>query len=136
VARRDRSWLPLLRDGAPSGHRSCRRHPSDAFAERLELHHLGLHLPDARQPSAPWVRLAERLRESKRRSDCIAPLLSDALAALALPARWTRTAGPYWLANAAVAAKLRQFVPLSVALSDENGFTPMPICVKVSTRRP
>ena len=94
-----------------------------------------LPLSDALRASKPLALLAERLRESKRRFDCIAPVL---------PARWSASAQPGpvdehgWTvlaANAAVAAKLRQLVPLLAARMDESGFTTLPIRVKVSVER-
>lgn len=92
-----------------------------------------LSLSAALQSSEPLVRLAERLRESKRRFDCITPLLPEALAAQARPGPvdahgWTLLAG-----NAAVAAKLRQLVPLLATRLTEHGFSDLPLRVKVST---
>jgi hypothetical protein len=90
-----------------------------------------LPLSDALQASEPLARLAERLRESKRRFQCIAPVMPGALAAQAQPGPvdvhgWTVLA-----ANAAVAAKLRQLVPLFVARLAEHGFSDLPLRVKV-----
>jgi hypothetical protein len=90
-----------------------------------------LPLSDALQASEPLARLAERLRESKRRFDCIAPVLPGALAAQAKPGPvdvhgWTVLA-----ANAAVAAKLRQLVPLLAAELDKAGLAALPIRIKV-----
>jgi hypothetical protein len=94
-----------------------------------------LPLADALQASEPLARLAERLRESKQRFDCIAPVLPDGLAALTQPGPvdvhgWTVLA-----ANAAVAAKLRQLVPLLAARLSEHGFTELPLRVKVQSPR-
>jgi hypothetical protein len=94
-----------------------------------------LPLADALQASEPLARLAERMRESKRRFDCITPLLHGGLAAHAQPGPvdvhgWTVLA-----ANAAVAAKLRQLVPLFVAQLAEHGFAPLPLRVKVQNHR-
>jgi hypothetical protein len=95
-----------------------------------------LPLADALQSSEPLARLAERLRESKRRFECIAPVLPDALATQARPGPvdghgWTVLAG-----NAAVAAKLRQLVPLFAARLAEAGFADLPLRVKVHNDRP
>jgi hypothetical protein len=94
-----------------------------------------LPLSDALQASKPLARLAERLRESKRRFDCIAPVLPDVLAAQAQPGPvdvhgWTVLA-----ANAAVAAKLRQLVPLLASRLAEHGFSDLPLRVKVQNHR-
>ena len=94
-----------------------------------------LPLADALQASEPLARLAERVRESKRRFDCITPVLPDDLAARAQPGPvdvhgWTVLA-----ANAAVAAKLRQLVPLLAARLAEQGFSDLPLRVKVHTPR-
>jgi len=93
-----------------------------------------LPLADALQSSEPLARLAERLRESKRRFDCIASVLPGALAAQARPGPvdplgWTVLAG-----NAGVAAKLRQLVPLLEVRLAEHGFAQLPIRVKVQQK--
>jgi len=94
-----------------------------------------LPLADALQASEPLARLAERMRESKRRFDCIEPVLPNDLAAHARPGPvdghgWTLLA-----ANPAVAAKLRQLVPLFVARLAEHGFADLPLRVKVQHNR-
>ena len=88
-------------------------------------------LSDALQGSEPLARLAERLKESRRRFECIEALLPPLLAAQALPGPvdahgWTLLAH-----TPAVAAKLRQLVPLFVARLSEQGFTDLPLRVKV-----
>jgi hypothetical protein len=93
-----------------------------------------LPLYDALQASEPLVRLAERLRDSKRRFHCIAPLLRDGLATLALPGPLDAHGWTVLAANAAVAAKLRQLVPLFVARLAEHGFSELPLRVKVQQR--
>jgi len=95
-----------------------------------------LPLSDALQASEPLARLAERLRESKRRFDCIAPMLPGALATQAQPGPvdvhgWTVLA-----ANPAVAAKLRQLVPLLAAALDKAGHAALPIRIKVQPGNP
>lgn len=94
-----------------------------------------LPLADALHASRPLALLAERMRESKRRFDCIAPVLPDGLAAQAEPGPvdvhgWTLLA-----ANAAVAAKLRQLVPLFEERLQLQGCLALPIRIKVRTRR-
>jgi hypothetical protein len=90
-----------------------------------------LPLADALQASEPLVRLAERLRESKRRFECIAPLLPEALAAQAQPGPVDVNGWTVLAANAAVAAKLRQLVPLFDAELAQRGFATLVIRVKV-----
>lgn len=93
-------------------------------------------MADALHASEPLARLAERLRESKRRFDCIAPALPDALAAHALPGPLDAHGWTVLAENAAVAAKLRQLVPLLAQRLAEHGFAVLPLRVKVSTPRP
>src|SRR5215831_2124116 len=91
-------------------------------------------LADALQSSEPLARLAERLKDSKRRFECIEAVLPPLLAAQAQPGPvdahgWTllaRTPG--------VAAKLRQLVPLFEAQLTEAGHGPLPIRIKVQPR--
>ena len=90
-----------------------------------------LPLADAMRSSKPLALLAERLRESKRRFDCIAPVLPDALAPHARPGPVDEHGWTVLAANAAVAAKLRQLVPLFVARLAEQGFKDLPLRVKV-----
>ena len=94
-----------------------------------------LPLSDALRASKPLALLAERLRESKRRFDCIAPVLPDALAVQAQPGPVDEHGWTVLAANAAVAAKLRQLVPLLAARLVEQGFGDLPLRVKVHTRR-
>jgi hypothetical protein len=94
-----------------------------------------LPLSDALQASEPLARLAERLRESKRRFECIAPVLPGALAAQAQPGPVDEHGWTVLAANAAVAAKLRQLVPLFAARLAEQGFAELPLRVKVQNHR-
>ena len=91
-------------------------------------------LADALQGSAPLQRLAERVRESKKRFACIQGLLPAPLGADVEPGPvdedgWTLLAG-----TSAVAAKLRQLVPLLQGQLEERGFLTVPIRVKVTQR--
>ena len=88
-------------------------------------------LADALQDSEPLARLAERLKDSRRRFECIEALLPPSLAAQAKPGPvdvhgWTLLAR-----TPAGAAKLRQLVPLLQAHLAEHGFRMAPIRVKV-----
>ena len=94
-----------------------------------------LPLADALQASEPLARLAERLRESKRRFDCIAPVLPNGLAAHAQPGPVDAHGWTVLAANAAVAAKLRQLVPLLAARLVEHKFDDLPLRVKVQSNR-
>ena len=93
-----------------------------------------LPLADAMRSSKPLALLAERLRESKRRFDCIAPVLPNALAAHARPGPVDEHGWTLLAANAAVAAKLRQLVPLFVARLAEHGFAELPLRVRIRSR--
>jgi hypothetical protein len=90
-----------------------------------------LPLAEALRSSKPLALLAERLRESKRRFDCIAPVLPSALAAQARPGPVDEHGWTVLVANAAVAAKLRQLVPLMAARLSEQGFADVPLRVRV-----
>ena len=94
-----------------------------------------LPLADALQASEPLARLAKRLRESKRRFDCIVPVLPELLAAQAQPGPVDAHGWTVLAANAAVAAKLRQLVPLLAARLAEQGFSDLPLRVKVQNHR-
>ena len=89
----------------------------------------------AMQASQPLALLAERLRESKRRFDCIAPVLPDALAGQTQPGPVDEHGWTLLAANAAVAAKLRQLVPLFAARLAERGFEELQLRVKVQNQR-
>ena len=93
-----------------------------------------LPLSDALQASEPLASLAERLRESKRRFECIAPVLPGTLAAQAQPGPVDEHGWTVLAANAAVAAKLRQLVPLFVARLAEHGFAELPLRVRIRSR--
>jgi hypothetical protein len=95
-----------------------------------------LPLSDALQASEPLARLAERLRDSKRRFDCVAPLLPGALAAQAHPGPVDMHGWTVLAANAAVAAKLRQLVPLLAAELSKAGHATLPIRIKVQPMNP
>jgi hypothetical protein len=91
-------------------------------------------LADALQGSAPLQHLAERVRESKRRFACIQGLLPTPLGADVRPGPvdedgWTLLAG-----TSAVAAKLRQLVPLIEAELAQQQFSAVPVRVKVQPR--
>ena len=94
-----------------------------------------LPLADALQASEPLARLAERMRESKRRFDCIKPVLPNDLATQAQPGPVDGHGWTVLAANPAVAAKLRQLVPLFAARLGEQGFGELPLRVKVHNPR-
>jgi hypothetical protein len=88
-------------------------------------------LAQALQSSEPLARLAERLRESQRRFDCIRPALPAPLADQLRPGPvdadgWTLLAG-----SPAVAAKLRQLVPDIQTALDAARLASLPIRIKV-----
>jgi len=90
-------------------------------------------LADALQGSEPLARLAERLRDSKRRFECIEALLPPPLAAQARPGPLDAHGWTLLALTPAVAAKLRQLVPLLEARLAEQRFSAVPIRVKVCT---
>jgi hypothetical protein len=96
--------------------------------------HRALPLVEALNASEPLLRLAQRLRESKQRFECVRPALPVPWANQVCPGPidglgWTLLAD-----NAAVAAKLRQLVPAIDALLAQHNYSPIPLRVKV--RRP
>ena len=92
-------------------------------------------MADVLRTSEPLVRLAERLRESNRRFDCIRALLPSAWAAQAKPGPVDPLGWTLLAATAGVAAKLRQLVPLLEAELTSHGFAPLAIRVKVQPPR-
>jgi hypothetical protein len=93
-----------------------------------------LPLADALQGSESLLRLTERVRESKRRFACIAAQLPAPLAAQVTPGPldghgWTLLAH-----SSAVAAKLRQLVPLFEQELARQNFCALPTRVKVQPR--
>jgi hypothetical protein len=90
-----------------------------------------LPLADALQDSEPLARLAERLKESRLRFECITAVLPAPLAALAKPGPVDAHGWTLLALTPAVAAKLRQLVPLLASRLCEQGFTDLPLRVKV-----
>lgn len=88
-------------------------------------------LAAALRDSEPLARLAERLHESRRRLDCIAPVLPSTLATQVQSGPIDADGWTLLAASPAVAAKLRQLVPTLQALLTERRFTHLPIRVKV-----
>ena len=91
-------------------------------------------LADALQSSEPLARLAERLKDSKRRFECIEALLPPPLAAQARPGPVDAHGWTLLALTPGVAAKLRQLVPLFEAQLVRNGHGPLPIRIKVQPR--
>jgi hypothetical protein len=88
-------------------------------------------LARALQDSEPLLRLTERLRDSKRRFECIEVLLPKLLAAQTRPGPVDTHGWTLLATTGAVAAKLRQLVPLFDAQLALAGFDTLPIRVKV-----
>jgi hypothetical protein len=88
-------------------------------------------LADALRGSAPLQRLAERMRESKQRFACIQGLLPVPLAADVLPGPVDTDGWTLLARTSAVAAKLRQLVPLIEAELAQQQFCAVPVRVKV-----
>lgn len=90
-----------------------------------------LPLAQALQDSEPLARLAERLKESKRRFDCIESILPPSLAGLAKPGPVDAHGWTLLALTPAVAAKLRQLVPLLEMRLTQAGHSALPIRIKV-----
>jgi len=90
-----------------------------------------LPLADALQASEPLARLAERLKDSKRRFECIEAVLPPLLAGLARPGPVDAHGWTLLALTPAAAAKLRQLVPLLETQLTEAGHLPLPIRIKV-----
>ena len=93
-----------------------------------------LPLADALQGSEPLARLAGRLKESKLRFECIEAVLPPSLAAQALPGPVDAHGWTLLAVTPAVAAKLRQLVPLLEARLIQSGHSSLPIRIKVQPR--
>jgi len=94
--------------------------------------HLAVPLADALHGSEPLARLAERLKESRLRFECITAVLPPPLAALAKPGPVDAHGWTLLAPTPAVAAKLRQLVPLFEAQLASSGFGQRSIRVKVA----
>ena len=90
-----------------------------------------LPLADALQGSEPLARLAARLKDSKRRFECIEAVLPPPLAGLAKPGPVDAHGWTLLAVTPAAAAKLRQLVPLFEAQLTQAGHTALPIRIKV-----
>ena len=90
-----------------------------------------LPLADALQGSEPLARLAQRLKESKRRFECIAAVLPPPLAAQAKPGPVDEHGWTLLALTPGVASKLRQLVPLFEAQLTDAGHPALPIRIKV-----
>jgi hypothetical protein len=93
--------------------------------------HPAVPLADALQDSQSMQRLAERVRESRQRFEGIQVLLPSSLAPDVLPGPldehgWTLLAG-----SSAVAAKLRQLVPVFDTRLSSLGYAPRAIRIHV-----
>ena len=88
-------------------------------------------LADALHGSAPLQRLAERVRESKQRFACIQRLLPAPLAVDIRPGPVDADGWTLLARTSAVAAKLRQLVPLIEAELAQQQFCAVPVRVKV-----
>jgi len=93
-----------------------------------------LPLADALQGSEPLARLAARLKESKRRFECIETVLPPPLAGLAKPGPVDAHGWTLLAVSPAAAAKLRQLVPLFEAKLTGAGHAALPIRIKVQPR--
>lgn len=95
---------------------------------------LGLTLASALDRSEPLGGLMQRVRQSKARLDAITPLLPPALAAGVRSGPLDETGWQLLVDNAAVSAKLRQFLPTLESALANAGWAPCPIRIKVLPR--
>ena len=87
----------------------------------------------ALESSAALARLGERMRESNARHAAIREALPEGLRAHVKPGPVDETGWSLLAANAAVAAKLRQLVPLLEAALREQGFQAIPTRIRVQS---
>jgi hypothetical protein len=87
----------------------------------------------ALESSAALARLAERLRESSARHAAIQVALPEGLRAHVKPGPVDEAGWSLLAANASVAAKLRQLVPLLDATLREQGFQAIPTRIRVQS---
>jgi hypothetical protein len=86
---------------------------------------------EAMRASQPLARLVDRLRESSAMYQAILPLLPEALAASVQPGPLDEAGWSLLVANAAVAAKLRQLAPRFEERLRERGHSVAAIRIKV-----
>jgi len=91
-------------------------------------------LADALRDSESLARLADRLRESRRRFECIETLLPPPLAAQAKPGPLDEHGWTLLALTPAAAAKLRQLVPLIEAQLTDAGHPALSTRIKVQAR--
>ena len=84
--------------------------------------------------SEPLANLLQRLRESQRRWEVVAPLLAGDLAAAARPGPLDESAWVILAEHAAAAAKLRQCLPLIEQALAAAGWLSPSVKVKVRPR--
>ncbi len=88
-------------------------------------------LARAIESSEPLVRLAERMRESQQRFNCIRTVLPEPLAGQLRPGPIDADGWTLLASNPAVAAKLRQLVPDVRAALRIEGCRSLPIRIRV-----
>jgi hypothetical protein len=91
-------------------------------------------LADAVLASEPLARLSQRLRESNQRYACILASLPGHLAAQTRPGPIDASSWTLLTDNAAVAAKLRQLVPLIETQLAQQGQPALPLRIRVRGR--
>lgn len=78
--------------------------------------------------------LLQRLRQSRQRFEALSPLLPPPLRAMMKPGPIDDQAWSLLVANAAAAAKLRHMLPELAAALREQGWSDLPIKLKVQAR--
>lgn len=105
--------------------------PKIASAERPARSNITLSLDEALSRSKPLARLAELLRDSAARFDTVRPLLPPALARHVRPGPVDDLGWSLLVANAAVAAKLRQLKPRLEQALQERGWVAGELRIKI-----
>jgi hypothetical protein len=105
--------------------------PKTASAERAPRSDVTLSLDEALSRIKPLARLADLLRDSAARYDAIRPLLPAALARHVRPGPVDELGWTLLVANAAVAAKLRQLKPRLEQALQERGWVGGELRIKI-----
>jgi hypothetical protein len=108
--------------------------PKTASAERPPRSDITLSLDEALSRSKPLARLADLLRDSAARYDAIRPLLPEAMVGHVRPGPVDELGWSLLVANAAVAAKLRQLKPRLEQALQERGWVGGELRIKIHGR--
>ena len=105
--------------------------PKNVSADRAPRSDVTLSLDEALSRSKPLAHLAELLRDSLARYDAIRPLLPEPLARYVRPGPVDELGWSLLVANAAVAAKLRQLKPRLEQALCERGWAGSELRIRI-----